>query len=84
MTDFRDFDRMDAERRMRMEPAMGYSSAWGWIAGAAFIIVILALIFAGGEGTRTTGTDASPPATTGVAPRAAPPAAPTIPPSQRP
>ena len=56
--------------------------AAGWIAGAAFIIVILALIFAGGEGTRTTGTDASPPATTGVAP--APPAAPTIPPGQRP
>jgi len=49
----------------------------GWIAGAIFLVVILALIFGlGRQGERTAGTEgASPPAaTTGAAPP--PPAAP--------
>ena len=79
------------ERRKQMEAVQRElqtearsSTLWGWaLIGAAFIILFLALIFAGGE-IRTTGTDASPPETTGVAPKPVPPAAPTTPPSQRP
>jgi hypothetical protein len=74
MTDPRDFDRrMDMERRMEMERRMvpTASPMWGWIAGGAFILVVLALIFSAGDGTRTAGTDVStPPATTGAAPPA--------------
>jgi len=74
MTDPRDFDRrMDMERQAEMERTTGTSTAWGWIAAAVFVIVILALVFAGGENTRTAREDASPPATTGMAPRTTPP-----------
>jgi hypothetical protein len=83
MTDPRDFDRrMDLERQAEMESRIG-TSPWGWIAGAVFIVIILALIFAGGENTRTAREDASPPATTGMAPRTAPPTV-TVPPGQPP
>ena len=78
MTDPRDFD-----RRMEMERRMGAPTIWAWIAGAVFIVVILALMFAGGEGTRTAREDANPPATTGMAPRTAPPAV-AVPPAQPP
>jgi hypothetical protein len=74
---------MDMEREMEMERRMGAPTLWGWIAGAVFIIVILALGFAGGENTRTAREDASPPATTGMAPRTAPPPV-TVPPAQPP
>jgi hypothetical protein len=60
MTDPRDFDRrMDMERQAEMErsSSMGPTSPWGWIAGAVFIVVILALIFAGGDSTRTARED---------------------------
>jgi hypothetical protein len=85
MTDPRDFDpRMDMDRRIEMERRMGSPTPWGWIAGAVFIIVLLALIFAGGEGTRTvSNNDMSPPATTGMAPKTAPPAV-AVPPGQTP
>jgi hypothetical protein len=84
MTDPRDFDRgMEMEHRMEMERRMGTPSPWGWIAGAVFIIVILALVFAGGESTRTAREDANPPATTGMAPRTAPPTV-AVPPAQPP
>jgi hypothetical protein len=74
MTDPRDVDRrMDMERQAEMERSMGPTSPWGWIAGAVFIVVILALVFAGGDSTRTAREDVSPPATTGMAPRTAPP-----------
>ena len=72
MTDPRDLDRrMDMER----EAEMGRTTftPWGWIALAVSVIVILVLVFAGGESTRTAREDASPPATTGMAPKAAPP-----------
>src|SRR6185369_7707595 len=60
MTDPRDFDRrMDMERQAEMERTTGTSTAWGWIAAAVFVIVILALVFAGGENTRTAREDAS-------------------------
>ena len=84
MTDPRDFDRrMEMEHQMEMERRMGAPTVWGWIAGAVFIIVILALVFAGGESTRTAREDANPPATTGMAPRTAPPAV-AVPPAQSP
>jgi hypothetical protein len=84
MTDPRDFDRrMDMERQAEMESRIGTTTPWGWIAGAVFIVIILALIFAGGENTRTAREDASPPATTGMAPRTAPPTV-TVPPGQPP
>src|SRR5262249_11672830 len=81
MTDPRDFDRrMDMEREMEMERRMGAPTLWGWIAGAVFM---LPLVSAGGESPRTEREDASPPATTGMAPRTAPPAV-TVPPAQPP
>jgi hypothetical protein len=80
MTDPRDFDRrMDLERRMEMERRMGSPTPWGWIAGAVFIIVVLALVFTSNDGTRTAGNDANPPATTGMAPKTAPPGIPVTP-----
>lgn len=82
MTDPRDFDRrMDMERQAEMERRMGSTSPWGWIAGAVFIVIILALVFAGGNNTRIAREDTSPPATTGMAPRTAPPAV-AVPPGQ--
>lgn len=76
MTDPRDFDRrLDMDPRgMEMEHRMGSPTPWGWIAGAVFIVVLLALVFTSSEGTKTTRDDTSPPATTGMAPRTAPPA----------
>ena len=68
MTDPRDFDRrMDMggmDRPLEMEHRMGSPTPWGWIAGAVFVIVMLALVFSGSESTRTANNDASPPAAT--------------------
>ena len=86
MTDPRDFDpRPDVDRRIEMEHRMGSPTPWGWIASAVFIIVLLALIFTSSEGTRTASnnTDTGVPATTGMAPRPAPPAI-AVPPAQTP
>jgi len=81
MTDPRDFDRR-MENQMEMERRMDAPTPWGWIAGAVFIIVILALVFTSSEGTRTAREDANPPAT-GVGPTTPPPAM-TVPPSRTP
>jgi hypothetical protein len=49
-----------------------------------FIIVLLALVFAGSDGTQTARDDTmSPPATTGMGTKTAPPAV-TVPPSDMP
>jgi hypothetical protein len=78
MTDPRDFNRMEMDRRM------GAPTPWGWIAGAVFSIVILALVFTSSEGNRTASNDTtSPPATTGAGPRTAPPTIP-VPPGRTP
>ena len=45
-------------------------AAWGWIAGAVFVIVMLALVFTSSETTRPAHNDASPPAATSTAPPA--------------
>jgi hypothetical protein len=80
MTDPRDFDRrMDMERRMEMDRRMGSPTPWGWIAGAVFIIVLLALVFTSSESTNTARNDVNPPATTGMATKSAPPAVPAKP-----
>jgi hypothetical protein len=72
MTDPRDFDRMEADRRM------GAPTPWGWIAAAVFIIVVLALVFTSSEGNRAARNDDNLPTTTGMAPRPAPPAMPPV------
>jgi hypothetical protein len=70
---------MDIDRRIEMENRMGAPTPWGWIAGAVFIIIVLALVFTSSEGTNTARNDANPPATTGMAPKTAPPAVPASP-----
>jgi hypothetical protein len=76
----RDFDRRwSTNRRWEMERRMGTPTPWGWIAGAVFIIVILALVFTSTESTRMAGTEREQPSTTGMAPRTAPPAVPVTP-----
>ena len=75
MSDFRDYDR----NRMEMESRMGAPTPWGWIAGAVFIIVLLALVFTSSESNRTARIEAEQPSTTGMAPRTAPPAVPVQP-----
>ena len=74
MTDPRDFERrMDMGRTdgpLEMEHRMGSPTPWGWIAGAVFVIVMLALVFASSENTRTASNDATPPAATITAPPA--------------
>ena len=65
--------------RLDMDHRMGAPTPWGWIAGAVFIIVILALVFTSSEGNRTAHNDTNPPATTGMAPKTAPPAIPAQP-----
>ena len=79
MTDPRDFDRrMDMrpvdmggmDRPLEMEHRMGLPTPWGWIAGAVFVIVMLALVFTSSESTRMANNDASPPAATTTAPPA--------------
>jgi hypothetical protein len=88
MTNPQDFDpnfnpRTDFGRRtdprMEMDHRMGSPTPWGWIAGAVFIIVILALVFTSNESTNTANNEGNPPATTGMAPKTAPPAI-TVPP----
>lgn len=74
-----DFGRR-TDPRFEMDNRMGSPTPWGWIAGAVFIIVILALVFTSGDGTKTTASnEGTPPATTGMAPKTAPPAI-TVPP----
>jgi hypothetical protein len=74
---------MDVERHAEMEHTTGTSTPWGWIPAAMFVIVILVLVFSGREGTRTAREDANPPATTGMAPKTAPPTA-AVPPGPPP
>ena len=82
MTDPRDFDRrMDMGGMgcpLEMEHRMGLPTPWGWIAGAVFVIVMLALVFTSSESTRMANNDASPAATTTTT---APPAI-TVPPPE--
>jgi hypothetical protein len=52
----------------QMEPGgrrWKWNPLWGWGAFAAVVVLVIALVFVSGQGTQTTGTDTSPPATTG-------------------
>jgi hypothetical protein len=80
MSDYRDprNDPLDPTVMPGMRDGMhGSNSGVGWIAGAIFLVVVLALIFGlGRQGERTAGTDGArpPAATTGAAPPATTPA----------
>jgi hypothetical protein len=55
------------------EPAAGGNSGWGWIAGAVFLVVILALAFGlGHEPSRVASNDIAPPRTNHIAPPTSP------------
>jgi hypothetical protein len=85
MSDYRDpynKEPLDPAAEMRSETGMRgdmrrSNSGVGWIAGAVFLIVMIALIFGLGRSDRTASTGGSPPAaTTGAAPPAGPATAP--------
>ena len=71
MTDYRDPNnrldpayrdptgRLDMDRDARSSNAM-----WGWIAGAVFLVLVLAVIFGLGGNDRTASNTSSPPAAT--------------------
>jgi hypothetical protein len=76
-------DRRDPSMRDPLDPTMHQmaredainqsNTGMGWIAGAVFLVVVLALIFGLGRGDRTATNDTNPPAaTTGAAPPAGP------------
>ena len=52
--------RLDMERPIEMEHRMGSPTPWGWIAGAVFVIVMLALVFTSSERTRTANNEGKP------------------------
>lgn len=53
------------------EPAARRSSGWGWIAGAVFLVIVLALAFGiGREPSRLASNDSSQPPATRMAPPA--------------
>jgi hypothetical protein len=80
MSDYRnqDFNHLSAEDPFRssakMDPDTGAANvAWGWVAAAVFLVVILAVAFGighqpGGIGTNTASNDIAPPAVTHMAP----------------
>lgn len=72
-----DMGRTDMDGPLEMEHRMGAPTPWGWIAGAMFVIVMLALVFAGSERTRTANNEGSAPAATTTAPPAI-----TVPPAE--
>jgi len=70
MSDYRD-PNDPMYRNMGYEPAeRGTGTSWGWIAGAVFLVIVLALAFGvGHEPTRVASNHASPPPqTSGPAP----------------
>jgi hypothetical protein len=95
MTDFRDPNYRDPTYRdpMRPDPTLRdpnmsadsqpWSNAtWGWIAGIAVVVLVLAVMFSGGDSTRTADQPANPPSTVGQ--RTTPPAPPAAPNSEAP
>lgn len=82
MSDYRNFDDqprrgLSEDRNARVgHPTM--NAAWGWIAAAVFLVVVLAMAFGivhrpGQTGTNTASNDATPPAMTRMAPPTANP-----------
>ena len=84
MSDYRD-PNDPMHRNMGYEPAeRGTGTSWGWIAGAVFLVIVLALAFGvGHEPSRVASNNASPPPQTSApAPSALPGLTP--PPSEAP
>ena len=86
MSDYRNFDYRDGsdplQRNAPYDPNVRpMNAAWGWIAAAVFLVVVLAVAFGfghqpGGLGTNTASNDTTPPAATRMAPPLAPTPAP--------
>jgi hypothetical protein len=92
MSDYRDqdFNHLTSEDRdgWTSPDARPTNTAWGWVAAAVFLVVILAAAFGighqpGGIGTKTASNEMTPPAVihmappAGIVPPAATPATPT-------
>ncbi len=79
MTDYRNpndpFYR-DERRDLSYDPdARSYNATWGWIAGALFLVVILAIAFGvGREPTQTASNEVNPTAPVQMAPKPTAPA----------
>src|SRR5207244_1556202 len=86
MTDYRDPNYRDPMRPVpgdaNMSAGQPWSNAtWGWIAGIAIVVLVLAVMFSGGNSTNTANDTGSPPPTVGQ--RTTPPSS-TTPPSDAP
>ena len=74
MSDFRNYDYRNPEDPLRSDPQLDPNvrppnAAWGWIAAAIFLVVVLAVAFGYGHkpgqlGTNTASNDVAPPAAT--------------------
>jgi hypothetical protein len=64
MSDPRDSDLYRNDLQTRRDLRSGMSSAWGWIAGAVFILVVLVLVFGYGMNENTASNTTTPPAAT--------------------
>jgi len=64
MSDPRDSDLYRNDLQRRRDLSVGMSSAWGWIAGAVFVLVVLVLVFGYGMNDNTASNTATPPAAT--------------------
>jgi hypothetical protein len=88
MTDYRDPNYRDPMRPDFRDPALNPASqswsnaTWGWIAGIAIVVLVLAVMFSGGTSDRTATDTANPPPTVGQ--RTTPPAPPALPKSEAP
>ena len=79
MTDFRN-DPLYRDRNDPMDRNFGYEpaarstgTAWAWITGAVFLVIILSIAFGVGHApSRVASNDAAPPAATRMVPPAAP------------
>ncbi len=85
MSDYRNADFRDPNDPLRRdmrydEDARTSNAAWGWIAGAVFVVVVLAVAFGIGHTSNpnmnTAANDTTPPAATRMAPPATSPLAP--------
>ncbi len=80
MSDYRNYDYGNPNDPLRGDPQLDPNArppnpAWGWIAAAIFLVVVLAVAFGYGHrpgqlGTNTASNDANPPAVTHMAPPA--------------
>jgi hypothetical protein len=71
MTDYRDPNNRDPMRPDLRDPALTPASqpwsnaTWGWIAGIAIVVLVLAVMFSGGNSDRVATDTANPPPTVG-------------------